>query len=356
MRASARGEPVIGWLERLATEDRLLAIIGISTLVLLGIAFIFAVLTIALRLRSLRREIVRTRLEQRWEPLILSALTGEVDTAQVHAAVPRAHALFFVAYLLRFVNRFVGEERLVLRELARPYLPRVAAQLRSPRDEARARGVQTLVLLGLDEYEADVVAALDDPSLTVAMVAARALASKEHPEYAAEILRRIHRFEHWNPLYLASLFSSMGSVVVPALRSIYADAKADTVVRRVAADALHDLDDIGSADTAYSIVSAEQDTELIAASLHLLARAGRPEHAERGARRARARESADQAARRRGARRAGRTARPAASARCRRRSVAVGRTVGGARPGPLGRHGHSRVARVRGRAARYARA
>lgn len=268
------------WYARLAAEDRLLAGIAVASLVLLGVALLFALMTVALRLRSMRRAVARGRLERRWEPLILAALTGEMAVEEVHRSIARRDSFFFVAYLLRFVDRFTGEERLVLRRLAKPYLPRVARQLASGRGEVRARAMQTLVRLGLDDYHADVVAALDDESPTVAMVTARALASKEHPQYAAEILRRIHRFRQWNPLYLASLFSGMGTAVVPALRSIYADPGADAVVRRVAAAALHDLDDIDSADTAHAIVLHEDDAELVAASLRLLARVGRPEHAD----------------------------------------------------------------------------
>lgn len=268
------------WFGRLALEDRLLAGIAAACAVLLLLALFFALATIALRLRSLRREIVRTRLEHLWEPLVLSALAGDADLRAVHALIAPRNELFFVSYLLRFVNRFVGEERRVLRELAHPYLPRVAAQLRSHRAEARARAVQTLLLLGQNEYDAEVVSALDDESLTVAMVAARALATAEHARFAPEILRRIHRFRHWNPLYLASLFSGMGSDVVPALRAIYGDDGADTLVRRVAADALHDLDDVGSAGTAEEIASSDADTELVAASIRLLGRVGSAAHAD----------------------------------------------------------------------------
>ena len=270
---------MVDWLTRLAAQDRLLAIIAIATAALLAIALAFALLTIALRLRSLRRASVRTRLEHTWEPLVLGALTGDVQQDAVRRSVSRSDSLFFVAYMLRFINRFVGEERAALRELARPYLPQVAAQLKSRSAESRARAVQTLVLVGMGEYDDEVVSALDDPSLTVAMVAARALASKEQTRFAPEILRRIHRFEHWNPLYLASLFSSMGSDVVPALRAIYQDPSADRLVRRVAADALHDLDDIGAAGTAHAIALQGDDVELLASSLRLLARVGGPQHA-----------------------------------------------------------------------------
>ena len=268
------------WFVRLAQEDRLLAIIAAASLVLLLIAVFFGLVTIGLRLRSLRRQVVRTRLEQHWEPLVLGVLTGETPVAEVQRVIASGDELFFVAYLLRFMDRFSGMEIGVLRDLARPYLPRVAAQLRSGRAEVRARALQTLVRFGFEGAESDVVAALDDESPTVAMVTARALASGEPPQFAGEILRRIHRFRHWNPLYLASLFSGMGSAVIPELRRIYADAELEPVVRRVAADALHDLDDIGAADTAHGIVANGGDVELVGASLRLLARVGRPEHAD----------------------------------------------------------------------------
>lgn len=267
---------MVDWLARLAAQDRLLTIVGIATALLFAIALLFALLTIALRLRSLRLATVRTRLEQTWEPLVLGALTGDVSPEAVRNAVAPRDSLFFVAYVLRFVNRFVGEERNTMRQLTRPYLPLVAAQLKSRSAESRAHAVQTLVLVGMEEYDREVLSALDDPSLTVAMVAARTLASKEQTRFAPEILGRIHRFEHWNPLYLASLFSGMGSDVVPALRQIYQDPSSDRRVRRVVADALHDLDDIESAATAHTIALAEEDVELLAASMRLLARVGGP--------------------------------------------------------------------------------
>ena len=268
------------WWVRLADQDRLLAGIAVTSGILLVIAFFFALLTIGLRLRSMHRQVVRTRLERLWEPLVLSVLSGDATPQQVSNAVAPRDALFFVSYLLRFVSRFVGDERRLLRELARPYLPRVAAQLHSNRAEARARAVQTLLLLGDTTYDEQVVSALDDESLTVAMVAARALASVEHTRFAPEILRRIHRFRHWNPIYLSSLFSGMGSDVIPALRAIYSDPGADTLVRRVAADALYALDDVGSADTARQIASSNAPTELVAASIRLLGRVGSPVHAD----------------------------------------------------------------------------
>lgn len=271
---------MIDWYFGHTDSDRALALIAAATFLLLVLAAGFALLTIGLRLRSLRRSSVRSALEKSWTPLVIGLLAGDTDAAAVRAAVARPRQLFFVDYLLRYVSRFTGEDRRAIRELARPYLGDVAAQLRSRRPEARARAVQTLMLLGRDEYDREVVAALDDESLTVAMVAARALAAREHVRFAPEILRRVHRFRHWNARYLATLFAGMGPEVLPSLRVVYASPLADPYVRRVAADALYELDDIGAAPTAHAIARESADPELVAASIHLLGRVGGPEHAD----------------------------------------------------------------------------
>lgn len=265
---------------RLSATDRLLAAIGGGTVALLLLAVLLVLLTAALRLRNLRRERSRARLENLWNPLLLGALSGEVPPERVWAAVPAAQTLFFVEYLLRYITRFVGVERERVRLLAEPFLHGVARQLQSGNPEVRARAVQSLVRLGFEAHRDVVLATLDDPSDTVAMVAARSLATREHSDLAPALLRRLHRFRYWEPGYLASLFVGMGSDVVPALRAILADDRADLLARRVAADALFELDDIGAAATAERVAWTVDDDELAGACLHLLSRVGDPRQAE----------------------------------------------------------------------------
>jgi hypothetical protein len=73
-------------------------------------------------------------------------------------------------------------------------------------------------MLGLPRYASTVVAALDDPSPLVAMVAARSLAQEESTEYAHAVLKRLHRFGGWNRRFLASMLASMGPRVADTLR------------------------------------------------------------------------------------------------------------------------------------------
>lgn len=270
----------VDWITRATTEDQVLFGIVLASAAFLLVSFALAMLTIAIRLSAMRKQALRAGLERAWQALLLSALAGDADAPTVRRAVAPSHELFFVEYVLRFIDRVTGNDRRVLREIARPYLPRVAAQLRERRAEARARAVQTLVRLGMDEYDREVVAALDDESLTVAMVAARALASPEHTRFAEDVLRRIHRFEHWNRHYLVSLFVAMGSDVAPALRGVYADVRAEPVVRKVAAEALLDLEDLASVELAHAVAQDADDPELVAVSLRLLGRVGGPAHAD----------------------------------------------------------------------------
>jgi len=265
--------------ELLAGLDRLLLwIIGV-TLALFAVALGFTLLTLALRWRNDLRARARRGLEARWEPALMRVVVADGRPDEVHALVQPRQRLFFVEYLLRFAQRVRGRELEIVREIAAPYLPALREQLQSRHAERRARALQTLARLGPRAFAADIAASLDDPAPLVAMVAARGLASRETPEYAGPLVRSVQRFRHWNPAYLASLLTGMGVEAIPALRQAFVDGSLDPVARRVAADALHALDDIGAGDAAAEAVRIEQDEELVAASLRLLGRIGRPEHA-----------------------------------------------------------------------------
>ena len=131
--------------------------------------------------------------------------------------------------------------------------------------------------LGMPVYAAELVRGLDDPSVLVAMAAARGLARRDHPQHADAVMSRLHRFMHWRPNFLAAMMSSMGPEAAPAIRRTYADPKRDSGVRVVAAMALNQLHDARSAEIAAQIVKEDKDREVVAASLRLLAQVGRPE-------------------------------------------------------------------------------
>ncbi len=270
---------VLGRLGALSLRESALVVLALIIAALLVLAIVFALYTVALRVQNDFRERRRRRLAARWQEPVLVALADPDRIAQVHALVDERDRLQFVHFVLDYARRVRGNERETLRTLAEPYLAPIAQRVWSKRQEVRTRAVQTLGTLGLPHYAGEVVTALDDPSPLVAMVAARALASREHPEYAPAVLRRLHRFETWSRGFLASMLSAIGSEGAPAIRETLSDAEEAPWVRAVAAEALRALKDLEAGDPAAAVVEAEEDPELLAAALRLLSVVGRPEHA-----------------------------------------------------------------------------
>lgn len=259
-------------------EAQFLVLVAIACLALLLVTFIFAMATLWLRYRNVRKERRWERLEKAWQPRVLEVLDGQAPPEHLWTTVEPADQLYFIDYLVRFAQRLRGEERKLLSRLADPYLDVVAPKVGRGDAERRARAVQTLSILDLDRYATVVIGALDDPSPLVAMVAARALAGEERPAFAPHILGRLHRFEGWDTGFLASMLASMGPDVAPLIVDVLGDDTRPPRVRSIAADALKRLNHLPAADTAAGVLASASDVELLTATLRLIARVGRPEN------------------------------------------------------------------------------
>lgn len=207
------------------------------------------------------------RMEAEWEPYVVSVLNGEQLPIPVEEYVRKDDRLYFVDFLTRFAMRFQGEELLKIAALARPFLEDIAEHLRSKAAAQRARAVQTLGLLGFARYSAEIVNALEDESPLVAMLAARALAHKDHPEFVAPVILRLYRFSQWSPKFLASMLSAVGPKAAPLLRAAYADQSNDSQVRAVAAETLRLLNDLPSGEIAATVLDQEKESENLAESV-----------------------------------------------------------------------------------------
>jgi HEAT repeat protein len=259
-------------------RDSALALLIFGNLIFGAAATGLALVAVALRISNDAKARRWGRLEKLWEPVSLDVVIGLAPPERLWALVSPPDRLRFVNYLLRFAKRVSGSERRIVDELAAPYLDLLLHQLARRTPERRARAVQTLSTLGSRRYTDAILAALDDPSPLVAMVAARSLARTGTPEYAAGILSRMHRFDQWRPSFLASMLATMGPAVAPALRTALADPTYAPTVRAVAADALRELNDYVSADAAAQVLEEATDRNLIAATLNLMAHVGRTEH------------------------------------------------------------------------------
>jgi len=261
-----------------AAQETALLVLILVILALLVATLVFSAYALVLRARHDARERRRAVLTERWQEAVLRAVADPDEIPRVHARVSERHELSFVGFVLGYARRVRGSERETLRRLVAPYLDRVAERAGSDHLEVRARAIQTLGTLGLPAHAPTVIAALDDESPLVAMVAARALAYEGTPMYAEEVLARLARFSGWRRRFLASMLASMGPNVLAALRSALENTDVEPWVRAALADALLQQGDFAAGDVAARILSTSEDRELVVAALRLLGGVGRPEH------------------------------------------------------------------------------
>lgn len=259
--------------------DSVLVFLSLGVVLLSVLVLILAVSVVLLRIRNLRTATRWRGLEEKWQPAVLAALDGSGKIADVWKLIEAGEEESFLEYLLRFNSRLKGDERLVVHDLARPYMDRAMPYTRHRDIGRRAQAVRLLAELGLPEHADTITAALDDPSPLVMMVAVRGLMRPEYSQFAGAVLARLHRFTSWSPKFLASLLASVGTDAAPTIRSTLTDPSVAGGVRAIAASALAELGDIESADAAADVLGTTDDVELSAACLRVLARTGRPEHA-----------------------------------------------------------------------------
>lgn len=269
---------MLPYIKGLILKDQIFLVLAITIAVSLLLVIVFAIFTVYLRYQNMRKAKRWRLLEAEWEPLVLDYLVEERTGEEVRDKIRADDRFFFVDFLLRFAQRLQGHEADAIARLAEPYLSSLAQRLEKGDPTSRARAIRTLSILGLESYAENIKEALDDPSPLVAMIAARALARRGRPEYAEAILGMLHRFADWSQGFLVSLFTSMGSSVIPSLRNSLSDSQKTPRVRSVAADALQELHDLEAGDLASKILDTEEDRELRAACLRLLRVVGRPEH------------------------------------------------------------------------------
>jgi HEAT repeat protein len=268
----------VEWFQGRTREEQMLLVLSLVSAILIVLTALLAVLAFVLRWRNTQTARRWSRIEEAWEEFVLEILEGTRDPATVLHWVTRDDAPLFVEYLSRFARRLRGAERERIGRLAAPLLPAVERRMDHSDPGVRARAAQILSLLGFTRYSARLVAALEDPEPIVAMVAARALAHRDHPEFAPEILAHLHRFAHWDARFLAGMLAAIGPAAAPALLVVVGERGRPPRVRTVATDALSMLSHLPAADAAGTILERESDPELIASALRLLRQVGRPEH------------------------------------------------------------------------------
>jgi len=243
---------------------------------LLVLNVMFALVVILLRIRSNHRARRFGRIESRWEPVIVQVIG---DGADVVPRVPGHEVRHVLEIAGRFARRLRGPDRERVQAFSSPLVGLLLPDLTAHSAETRAATVELLSVLALDEHGHRIVAALDDPSPRVSLVAARALSSPDHPQYTAAVLKRLHRYSNWSPSLMSSMLAQVGPGALAELRRYLRDGERPTQARAVVAGALRLLRDPEAAPIAAKALGSD-DPELVVACLRLLDVVGSIEHAD----------------------------------------------------------------------------
>ena len=262
----------------MAGADRGFALLAVSVGVLFVVSLAFAAIALLFRLRNAWVERRRSRLTDRWEPLLLEVLGGSAPEGALLRQVERAEVSVFLSFLMGYARRLKGDEGATVRRLAKPYLPALATSVRRGGAEKRGLAVHRLAEVGMPDYAVVVAGALEDRSSAVALIAARGLFRRGQERFFPAVLAQLPRFAHLSRSFLASLLSEGGSGAAPLLRAILVDPSTPAVLRAVSVDALRLLNDLDSLPLAAEFLRTSSDRELVTACLRLVRQLGHHDH------------------------------------------------------------------------------
>jgi HEAT repeat protein len=237
---------------------------------------VFAVAVLFLRGRSNFRARRFGRIEAEWEPVIIAVIGGSGDPSTPEDMDEARHVLEIAG---RFARRLRGPDRKRIEEFCASFVEVLRPDLSARSAERRAAAVELISVLALERYVDEIVNALDDKSPRVSLVAARALSNPDHPEFAAAVLGRLHRYTTWSSSLISSMLAQIGSGALEDLRRYLGDLGKPSAARAVVAGALRLLADPLSAELAADVLDTG-DPELAVASLRLIGVVGGPAQAD----------------------------------------------------------------------------
>ncbi len=237
---------------------------------------IFAGMVLMLRVRSNARAKRYDEIERQWEPVVIGIVSGSVDPVP---AVPDDEVCHVLEIAARFSRRLKGQELESVRRFISPYVDYLLEDLHDPSPEKRGAAVDKISVLALDSHAEHIVAALDDPSSRVSLVAARALSHPNRLECTGAVLDRLHRYAHWSPSLISTMLAQVGTGALPHLRAYLGSTSRPSHERAVVAGALRLLRDPHSAQIAAGVLESD-DSELVVACLRLIDAVGSKEQAD----------------------------------------------------------------------------
>jgi HEAT repeat protein len=258
--------------------DQAFRILLISIAIITVCALAFVAASVVLRAKNNRIARQWTKLEARWDPVMLDILSGSAPVEALEALVGREDGRRFVEYLMRYARRIRGAERVLITGLAGPYLYLVSGDLANGNVERRARAAQMLGELGPVRYRDDLFAALGDSAPLVVMIAAVALSRHYRAADVLRLIQSVNRLSLLTNRMLVSMFQRLGPQSAWAFRQTLADRTQSAKLRAVAARVLANFNDQEAVDIAATVVEDADDVDLRVAALQVLERVGSVEY------------------------------------------------------------------------------
>ncbi len=253
--------------------------LGIAVGILMILLLCVLALSIGLRLRNNKRSQQWRRIENKWQPLLLDYLAGDISSEIFHQEISRPDQSVFIELLARFAAQVQGHERSMLEDLATPFLKSLATDTKNSQTGKRARAVRLIGILGLPTYKDAMIVALKDPELPVRMAAAQALIHNKRCQDVDAILENLERFEEVTDNYMSSLLASAGHEAQPYMRIFMAMPDPPASLRAIAARALLLMKDFEAAGIAAEIITPSIPPQLLLSCLGILAEMGEDTHA-----------------------------------------------------------------------------
>lgn len=252
----------------------LVLVLTVYMVVLVIVACILVVVTLHLHQKNQRTAKKWAEMEQRWQPLLLKTLGGEMWPEELRAQIYPGEGFYFIDYLTRYAEKLSGESRQRATDLASPYLPQLLKRVKQGDAEQRARAILTLSILAPEGHQNRMVEALEDESPLVSTMAARALAENGSIAHLAPILEKMPRFRSWSQNYLVSMLVSLAKDHPEKLRDALVLSHQPDWVKTVILKALTEIKDWQTLPLAVQFLQEDAHREVQAASLQFLARIG----------------------------------------------------------------------------------
>lgn len=200
-------------------------IVLIILIVLISVFFfitlVLLMITLYLRISSIRkqkREIMRSR---HWDPLILSVMDGSLRPKDAYEQLKWRNSIAYLLHLELYIDMVKGKEKERLLKLGNLSLDRLHDLIVSKNRKKRLYGVH---LLGLfDRSEQSEYIKFDEKDIIYSLIMIREMRTVNDFSLKIRLIQMLFLFKYISPIYLSNILVDMGNEIIPVLKELIRD-------------------------------------------------------------------------------------------------------------------------------------